>query len=103
MANNGVDLINKVNRQEKMIKETAENLTMEKMTRYQLAQRVDRLTDKVEPQDAVLNSAVDLINLHNESIKNLIRNVNALHKWLMWESVSVAVLAIAFFVRAIWG
>ena len=103
MVNKGVELINKANRQENLIKEISENLMMEKMTRYQLAQRVDKLTNEVEKHDAVLDAMINVINLHNESLKHLIRDVNALHKWLMWQSISVAILAFAWLVLVIRG
>ena len=93
MANKGVELINKVNQHDKLIKENAEKLT----------QRVDGLTNEVEKHDAVLDAMINVINLHNESLKHLIRDVNALHKWLMWQSISVAILAFAWLVLVIRG
>ena len=101
MANKGVEMINKVNRQEKLLNETAEKLTLEKMTRYQLEQRVDKLTDKVEQREQTLHGMIGTQRLHTGTIKDLIRSVNALHKWLMWESVSLAVLAIILFFQLV--
>ena len=107
MANKGVELINKLNRHDTQIDEIAETLDMQRSKRKEMEIDITQLRNEFE-LDIYHNkqrfiNLHESVQLHHKTIINLIKDVNALHKWLAWQSVSVAVLALALFARLFWG
>ena len=107
MANKGVELINKVNRHDTQIDEIAETLDMQRSKRKKMGIDIAHLRSDFEfnrnDDDRYLKQLFKSSNLHANIINELLEEVTSLHKWLMWQSLSVLVLVIAFFVQAIWG
>lgn len=101
MANKGVELINKVNQHDKLIKDGAVKLSAEVSERYQLAKRVNELTDKLDKRDKLLDEMMIMHNLHNESIKRLIRDRKRINRDTILQGIAIILLGIGMIAQGL--